>query len=77
MGMALIILGLDPQLYNAGEILASVVLSGIVVLLLGLACLSGFLIWQGGKRTMALVASWNSQKPSLHPVVLTKLGSDS
>jgi len=44
MGMALIILGLDLQLYNAGEILASVVLSGIVVLLLGLACLSGFLI---------------------------------
>ena len=74
-GMAVIILGLCLHLFNAAEVLISLVFSGILILFLGLALLSGHLIWQGGKLIAAWVASWNSMQPPSDPVVLATLGS--
>ncbi|MFZ3201507.1 MAG: hypothetical protein WA175_10200 [Candidatus Acidiferrales bacterium] len=75
-GTAVIILGLGLHLFNPGEVLISLIFSGILVSLLGLASLSGFLVWQGGKRMAAWVASWNSREPLPHPAVPVSVGNN-
>jgi hypothetical protein len=77
MGMVLIILGLGLHLYNAGEVLASLVFSGILISLLGLVLLGAFLIWEAGKQILTWGASWNLPEPPRRPVVLARLGSES
>lgn len=60
----MIILGLGLHLFNVGEVLISLAFSGVVVALLGLAVLSGYVVWHGGKRVRAWVASWDTAKPA-------------
>jgi hypothetical protein len=72
----MIILGLGLHLFNAAEVLISLAFSGILILFLGLALLSGFLVWRGGKRTAAWVASWNSTVPLSPPAVPATLGNN-
>lgn len=76
MGMALIILGLGLNLYNAGEVLATLVFSGILVLLLGLVLSGALLIWEGGKQILAWGAFRAWPGPPRRPVVLARLGCD-
>ena len=75
-GTAVIIVGLGLHLFNAAEVLISLVFSGILILFLGLALLSGFLVWQGGKRIVAWVASWNSTVAVSRPAVPASLGNN-
>jgi hypothetical protein len=71
-GTAVIILGLGLHLFSTGEVLISLALSGFVVALLGLALLSWYVVWRGGKRVLAWVASWDSAKPASRPAVPAK-----
>jgi len=71
-GTAVIILGLGLHLFNAGEVLISLAFSAVVVALLGLAMLSGYLAWRGGKRVLAWVASWDTAKAPSRPAVPAK-----
>ena len=64
----LVIVGLGLHLYNAGEVLTALAVSGIVILLLGLVMLSGFLAWQASNRFLAWIASWSSAEPPCRPL---------
>ena len=75
-GTAMIILGLGLHLFNAAEVLISLAFSGILILFLGLALLSGFLVWQGSKWMADWVASWSSTVPLSPPVVPATLGNN-
>lgn len=61
-GMGVFVLGLGLNLYTTGEVLASVMISGIMILTLGLALASMLLIWHAVKSVAgwARVASRNS-----------------
>jgi hypothetical protein len=72
----MIILGLGLHLFNTAEVLISLVFSGILILFLGLALLSGFLAWQGGKRMADWVASWGSTAPLPRPAVPATIGNN-
>jgi hypothetical protein len=66
---AVTVLGIGLRLYSAGDVLASLVFSGILVLLLGAVLLSGFAVWQGGKWVVEFIESWNSEEPPPRPPV--------
>jgi hypothetical protein len=60
--MGVFVLGLGLNLYTTGEVFASVMISGIMVLILGVTPTSMSLIWQAVKSVpgWARVASRNS-----------------
>lgn len=60
---AVTVLGIGLRLYSAGDVLASLVFSAILVLLLGAVLLSGFAVWRGGKWVVEFIESWNSKEP--------------
>lgn len=63
------VLGLGLHFYDIGEVLMSLLLSGVVILFLALLLLSGFIMWQAVARIGVLFASWNSPAQPHRPTV--------
>ncbi len=55
-GVAVLALGLGMGLYNAGEILACLVLSSFLIFSVGLMLLGGYFAWHTGKLALARFA---------------------
>lgn len=64
-------LGLNLNFYTAGEAVASVMISSIMILTLGLTLMGMLLIWHAAKS----VASW-AKVPSRNPTLLTCLTAE-
>jgi hypothetical protein len=62
----MLILGRGLNLYTASEVVAALMLSGVVIVSLGLPVTIAYVIWHAGKR----VASW-ARVPSRNPTLMT------
>jgi hypothetical protein len=65
-GLGVFMIGFGLKLYTAGEVLSSLMLSGVVVLSLGLPATIVLIIWHAAKS----VAAW-AKVPSRNPTLLT------
>jgi len=70
--MAVMIVGLGLHFYTAGEFLTTLMLSGFVILLLGLALLSAFFVWHASMRATA----WFRVVRPIVPVIPPQLAPD-
>jgi hypothetical protein len=71
LGMGVFTLGLGLNLYTAGEVVAAVMISSIMILTLGLTVASMFLIWHAFNS----IASW-ARVPSRNSTLLTCLTAE-
>lgn len=67
--LAVMVAGLSLHFYSAGEFLATLMLSGFVILLLGLALLSVFFVWHASMRA----AAWFRVVRPIVPVIPLQL----
>src|ERR1017187_8859624 len=70
-GLGVFMLGLNLNLYTAGEVVISLMKSSIMILILGLMVTSMLLIWYAAKS----VASW-ARVPSRNSTLLTSLTAE-